>query len=81
MTTQTLPKPDAPAGNDVGKPALHSICGICYPVPAAGNVALCGHVCVSDGKAFTGLPPAEWPLCVVCVDLIPRGCPKCGAGL
>lgn len=79
MTAQTLPKPDTPVGSNAGKPALHMYCGDCYPQVKPGDVAVCGHVCTCGGHQMTQRP-ADWPLCVVCRDLVRLGCAKCGAG-
>lgn len=76
--TQTLPKP-ASAGRDDRLP-LHVFCSVCWPVARRGNIALCGWLSSGDGPKFW-MPPADWPLCVVCVDLVGAGCPKCGAEL
>lgn len=81
MTTTTqLPKPAAPGLDGDDRPALHTYCGVCWPIPQVGNIALCGIQTKYEGPAFYGPPPADWPLCVVCEDLAPAGCPKCGAG-
>lgn len=82
MSTTTRPSPTAntSSSNSGRKPALHMFCRFCYPNPKPGNAALCGYLAQGGGPAFIGLPPAEWPLCVVCEDLVKSGCPKCGQG-
>lgn len=80
MTAQTLSKPDVAPDTNAGKPAMHSMCAVCYPIPGPGHIAFCGYVTTGETKAFMFGPPAEWPLCVVCMDLVPQGCPKCGTG-
>lgn len=78
-TTQTLPKPTPATSGGDDKPTLHTYCGACYPLPKPG-IALCGHKS-QGGPAFDAdRVPVEFPLCVVCEDLVPAGCPKCGAG-
>lgn len=80
MTTQALPTPATPdTATDHDKPTLHCFCGACYPAPKKGDLALCGHVATGTTPVFEDIPPAEWPVCVVCEDLIPRGCSRCGA--
>lgn len=77
MTTQTLP-----ATTETGRgnpPMLHTFCVACNPIPKQGSVAICGYV--SRGGPKVELDALDkHPLCVVCVDLLPHGCPKCGAG-
>lgn len=76
MSTQLLPTPaDTSSGGD-RKPTVHCVCPSCYPIPEPGNIALCGHRC-RDGKVRAAA--LEDLLCVVCFDLLPQGCPKCGA--
>lgn len=81
-TTQTLPKTDAPGSGGEDNPTLHCFCGVCYPASEPGDVAFCGHKSPGGGPTFDadGPVPVEFPLCVVCEDLIPDGCRKCGSG-
>lgn len=79
-TTQTLPQPATPTIDSDDKPTLHTFCRTCWPITRPGNIALCGYRSTGEGPRFDWEAPAEWPLCVVCEDLLPRGCPKCGAG-
>lgn len=81
MTTTTqLPAPHAPSSGTDDNPLLHMFCGHCWPIKGVRKVALCGHLSTGNGPIFLGIPPAEWPICVVCMDLVHGGCPKCGAG-
>jgi hypothetical protein len=79
--TYSQPKTDAPKSEGDDKPIMHMFCATCFPMPQIGNVAICGYRARGLGPVFFGgmLPP-DWPECVVCADLVPNGCPKCGAG-
>lgn len=75
--TETPPMPAAPRTDSDDKPTLHTFCRTCWPIRMPGKVALCGYRSTGDGPSFFGKTPADWPMCV---DLLPRGCSKCGAG-
>lgn len=76
MSTQVQPTPTDTDFQDP-KPAAHYICRVCYPIPAPGHVALCGY---KTRTLHGGSALRDHPLCVVCQDLLPRGCPECGTG-
>lgn len=76
-TVQTMPDRQM-ADFQEPKPELHHFCAVCYPVPRPGQISACGHVTNVDGPVFV-VPPASWPLCVVCEDLYELPCARCGA--
>lgn len=71
------PKPQAGGGNT--DHLIHLVCPQCNPSVAGvvtGRVtALCGS---SDDRGGRQVPPDPARSCVVCRDLRPHGCPKCG---
>lgn len=56
---------------------LHCWCRTCYPHLHPGDPALCGYGYDSRMLTFR-FPPHGWDACVVCLELAPVRCQKCG---
>lgn len=77
IAAATAPEVDVPNSGTDDKPLVHAVCRGCFPTPGPDDIGMCGER--PRMPAINPVPPADRPLCVICEELYPKPCEKCGA--